>query len=203
MPTELELAGRLGAALVLGGAIGLERELTGQVAGLRTHMTVALGAALFGTFLGCALLLPVYAIGGMGAGDVKMTMGFGSWMGAFFSFTPGMWIIVYALCAGTIVGGIIALGMIVVVSGARAAVVTRIAMELTVVLVAILVLKVAVTISVAAAACLDRRTSASDGAVTARCGSTSGPEMATCMVGLATSPLPRLRSVSASCSIRF
>src|SRR5438132_13978661 len=55
--------------------------------------------------------------------------------------------------------------MIVVVSGARAAVVTRIAMELTVVLVAILVLKVAVTISVAAAACLDRRTSASDGAV--------------------------------------
>jgi putative Mg2+ transporter-C (MgtC) family protein len=48
MPTELELAGRLGAALVLGGAIGFERELTGQVAGLRTHMSVALGAALFG-----------------------------------------------------------------------------------------------------------------------------------------------------------
>jgi len=48
MATELELAGRLGAALVLGGAIGLERELTGQVAGLRTHMSVALGAALFG-----------------------------------------------------------------------------------------------------------------------------------------------------------
>jgi putative Mg2+ transporter-C (MgtC) family protein len=48
MPTEVELAGRLGAALVLGGAIGLERELAGQVAGLRTHMSVALGAALFG-----------------------------------------------------------------------------------------------------------------------------------------------------------
>jgi putative Mg2+ transporter-C (MgtC) family protein len=48
MPTEVELAGRLAAALVLGGAIGLERELTGQVAGLRTHMSVALGAALFG-----------------------------------------------------------------------------------------------------------------------------------------------------------
>ncbi len=73
-----------------------------------------LGAALAGTFLGMALLLPVYAIGGMGAGDVKMTMGFGSWIGAFFSFSPGMWIIVYAFCAGTIVGGIIALGMIIV-----------------------------------------------------------------------------------------
>lgn len=48
MPTETEFIGRLVAALVLGGAIGLEREVAGQVAGLRTHMSVALGAALFG-----------------------------------------------------------------------------------------------------------------------------------------------------------
>jgi putative Mg2+ transporter-C (MgtC) family protein len=47
MPSEAELALRLGIALVLGGAIGLERELTGQTAGLRTHMSVALGSALF------------------------------------------------------------------------------------------------------------------------------------------------------------
>ncbi|MCI0378995.1 MAG: A24 family peptidase [Gemmataceae bacterium] len=73
-----------------------------------------IGAALAGTFLGMGLLLPVYAIGGMGAGDVKMTMGFGSWIGAFFGLAEGMWIIVYAFCAGTIVGGIIALGMIAV-----------------------------------------------------------------------------------------
>lgn len=73
-----------------------------------------IGAALAGTFLGMALLLPVYAIGGMGAGDVKMTMGFGSWIGAFFAIPQGMWIIVYAFCAGTIVGGIIALGMIMI-----------------------------------------------------------------------------------------
>lgn len=73
-----------------------------------------IGAAIAGTFLGMALLLPVYAIGGMGAGDVKMTMGFGSWIGAFFGIAEGMWIIVYAFCAGTIVGGIIALGMIMV-----------------------------------------------------------------------------------------
>jgi putative Mg2+ transporter-C (MgtC) family protein len=48
MPTDAEIALRLAASLVLGGAIGLERELTGQVAGLRTHISVALGAALFG-----------------------------------------------------------------------------------------------------------------------------------------------------------
>ncbi len=71
-----------------------------------------IGAAIAGTFLGMGLLLPIYAIGGMGAGDVKMTMGFGSWIGAFFGMAQGMWIIVYAFCAGTIVGGIIALGMI-------------------------------------------------------------------------------------------
>ena len=41
-------------------------------------------SALAGTFLGMALLYPVYAIGGMGAGDVKMQMGFGSWIGAFY-----------------------------------------------------------------------------------------------------------------------
>jgi putative Mg2+ transporter-C (MgtC) family protein len=43
-----ELAGRLGLAVALGGAIGLEREVSDQPAGLRTHISVALGAALFG-----------------------------------------------------------------------------------------------------------------------------------------------------------
>src|SRR5579883_2965024 len=45
-----------------------------------------IGASITGTFLACGLLLPVYAIGGMGAGDVKMTMGFGAWIGAFYGF---------------------------------------------------------------------------------------------------------------------
>ena len=39
---------RLVAALALTGAIGIEREIAGQPAGLRTHITVGLGAALFG-----------------------------------------------------------------------------------------------------------------------------------------------------------
>src|SRR5688500_17216896 len=38
---------RLGASALLGGLIGIEREWTGKAAGLRTHMTVALGCAAF------------------------------------------------------------------------------------------------------------------------------------------------------------
>lgn len=44
---DLELALRLVLALVLSGAIGLEREARGQVAGLRTHILVGVGSALF------------------------------------------------------------------------------------------------------------------------------------------------------------
>jgi len=48
-----ELAGRILLAAALGGVLGLERELSDQPAGLRTHILVSLGAALFtlvGTF---------------------------------------------------------------------------------------------------------------------------------------------------------
>ena len=38
---------RLTAAAVLGGAVGFERRREGKSAGLRTHMLVALGAAVF------------------------------------------------------------------------------------------------------------------------------------------------------------
>src|SRR5947199_3927178 len=43
-----------------------------------------LAAAFAGTMLGFALLFPALFIGGMGQGDVKMTMGFGSWVAADF-----------------------------------------------------------------------------------------------------------------------
>ena len=39
---------RLLVALALGAAVGAERELSGQTAGLRTHIAVCVGAALFG-----------------------------------------------------------------------------------------------------------------------------------------------------------
>jgi putative Mg2+ transporter-C (MgtC) family protein len=38
---------RLVVAMVLGGLVGLERQQEGKAAGLRTHMLVAMGAALF------------------------------------------------------------------------------------------------------------------------------------------------------------
>jgi putative Mg2+ transporter-C (MgtC) family protein len=38
---------RLGLALLLGGMLGLERELRGHAAGLRTHLLVCLGSCLF------------------------------------------------------------------------------------------------------------------------------------------------------------
>jgi putative Mg2+ transporter-C (MgtC) family protein len=52
---------RLVVAAVLGGLIGAEREWVGKAAGLRTHMMVSLGAALF-------VLVPIET--GIGEGDL-------------------------------------------------------------------------------------------------------------------------------------
>ena len=45
--TYIDLTIRLSLALVLGGAIGIEREYRAKEAGFRTHFLVALGSALF------------------------------------------------------------------------------------------------------------------------------------------------------------
>jgi putative Mg2+ transporter-C (MgtC) family protein len=44
---RLDLLYTLGMAVLLGGAIGLERELRGKAAGLRTNILICVGAALF------------------------------------------------------------------------------------------------------------------------------------------------------------
>ena len=46
-PALLRVTGRLAVAIVLGGVIGFERQMEGKTAGVRTHMMVCLGAALF------------------------------------------------------------------------------------------------------------------------------------------------------------
>jgi putative Mg2+ transporter-C (MgtC) family protein len=47
MPLQLDLAVRLLLSAVFGAAIGFEREIHGHPAGMRTHLLVSLGSALF------------------------------------------------------------------------------------------------------------------------------------------------------------
>jgi putative Mg2+ transporter-C (MgtC) family protein len=54
---EWTLAGRLALAALLGGILGLNREIALKPAGMRTHALVALGAAL-ATITGLALMAP-------------------------------------------------------------------------------------------------------------------------------------------------
>ena len=46
--SELELVGRVALAVLLGGVVGIEREIDAKTAGFRTHILICLGAALFG-----------------------------------------------------------------------------------------------------------------------------------------------------------
>jgi putative Mg2+ transporter-C (MgtC) family protein len=67
--TAWHIAGlRLLAAAVLGGMIGFERERRGKAAGLRTHMTVALGACLF-----CLLTLELMYTADLARGELART----------------------------------------------------------------------------------------------------------------------------------
>jgi prepilin peptidase CpaA len=63
-----------------------------------------LGWSLLGTVIGLALLLPAYAIGGMGAGDVKLLAGVGAWMHGTHT--------VYAFGVSAVVGAVLAVGMV-------------------------------------------------------------------------------------------
>lgn len=56
----LDIVSRLAVAVVVGGAVGFERELHGRWAGLRTHMLVSIGAAIF-TIAGMTIADGTYA----------------------------------------------------------------------------------------------------------------------------------------------
>jgi prepilin peptidase CpaA len=60
--------------------------------------------SLAGTAIGLGLLLPAYAIGGMGAGDVKLLAGVGAWVYGTHTF--------YAFCWSAIIGAILAVSMV-------------------------------------------------------------------------------------------
>jgi prepilin peptidase CpaA len=60
--------------------------------------------SLIGTAVGLAVLLPAYAVGGMGAGDVKLMAGVGAWMWGSVTLA--------AFAVSALVGGVIAIGMV-------------------------------------------------------------------------------------------
>src|SRR5262245_55027028 len=72
-----------------------------------------LWGAIIGSLVAFGMLFPVFLIGGMGQGDVKMQTGFGAWVAALYGADEGMWTIVWAVLAGYLVGGVIGLLMMV------------------------------------------------------------------------------------------
>ncbi len=64
------------------------------------------------TVLGFLLLIFMYAIGGMGAGDVKMQMGFGAWVAPIFGYSHGLMIVFWGWIFAVLIGGVISAIMI-------------------------------------------------------------------------------------------
>jgi prepilin peptidase CpaA len=62
-----------------------------------------LGWSLAGSAVGLASLMPLYAIGGMGAGDVKLMAGVGAWIGPVFTG--------WAFLSTALVGGVMGFAM--------------------------------------------------------------------------------------------
>src|SRR4051794_147378 len=62
------------------------------------------GLSLGGWFTGVALFLPVFALGGMGAGDIKLLGGIGAWLGP----AAVVWVGLYSGVAGGVMGVLVA-----------------------------------------------------------------------------------------------
>jgi len=66
-------------------------------------------SSLAGAGVGLLTLLPLYSIGGMGAGDVKLMAGLGAWIGP--------WLVLWAFVATAFTGALMAIVMIVYSGG--------------------------------------------------------------------------------------
>lgn len=77
--------------------------LAGLAYGAATGGWAGLGQSALGMVCGLACLLPLYSVGGMGAGDVKLMAGMGAWVGAATTW--------YAFCVSVVVGAIMAVIM--------------------------------------------------------------------------------------------
>jgi prepilin peptidase CpaA len=90
---------RIPNALTFGGA-GLACAVA-----LVFHGLGGLVGALQGWAVGLALFLPMFLLGGMGAGDVKLLACLGAWIGPRDAF----WMAMYAMAAGGVMGMSVAL----------------------------------------------------------------------------------------------
>ncbi len=69
------------------------------------HGASGLGSGALGLALGFFLLMPVYALGGLGAGDVKALAALGTWLGP--------WLTLMLFCYMAVAGGLMALAVLV------------------------------------------------------------------------------------------
>jgi prepilin peptidase CpaA len=80
------------------------------LAGVVAHVYVAgfmgAGWAVGGWLVGMAFFFPIFALGGMGAGDVKLIAALGAWLGP----GPIVWVALFSLVAGGVIGLLVALG---------------------------------------------------------------------------------------------
>jgi prepilin peptidase CpaA len=82
----------------------------GAVAAILVHGYVeglsGAGWSVAGWLVGAAFFMPFFALGGMGAGDVKLLAALGAWLGP----VAAMWVALFSLIAGGVIGLAIALG---------------------------------------------------------------------------------------------
>ena len=83
------------------GAAAAARIVAGMMSG-----PSALAMSGGGWLLGLALWLPIYALGGMGAGDVKLLAALGAWLGP----AAVLYVALYAAVAGGLLGVAVAAG---------------------------------------------------------------------------------------------
>src|SRR5262249_41407523 len=109
---KFKVPNRLTFPLIISGwVVGLIYSLPHIYSPYLADSTNRLMASLLGTMLAFALLYWMSAINMMGAGDVKLLMGFGSWMGAYYGYEHGLWLITYSWVCGVLIGGVMALVM--------------------------------------------------------------------------------------------
>jgi prepilin peptidase CpaA len=87
--------GRIPNALTLGAAAA------GVLFWVANAGFEGLGSSLLGFVIGLAAFFPLFAVGGMGAGDVKLLAAFGAWLGPSGAIWAAIW--------GSLAGGVFAL----------------------------------------------------------------------------------------------